>query len=157
MSENTENTKVRIVGETEGVSRRGFVKGGIAALGTFIAGTAVGGFAVGTYNRAKNYVTKRIGSLYEYDKAYAVRQSHQNKELLALYDEFLSPGGFRPAHTEMSHRMCHTVYGKNVPARIKELQEVSLDEVKKETAKQMKEYLKNEAPEVTFEKKQTQG
>lgn len=138
--------KVRVIGaDYSGVSRRSFVMGGLAATAALLSSAGFGAYALTTYDRSKNYIGSRINSLYDFDAAYPVRKSHENKELLTLYEEFLSPGGFRPALTEMSHRMCHTVYGQDVPERIKHLQEVSLDEVKEESKKQMEEYLAGQA------------
>ncbi|MBR5951578.1 MAG: iron hydrogenase small subunit, partial [Actinomycetaceae bacterium] len=118
--------KVQVIGEKDsGVSRRGFIKGGIAAVGAFIAGTAVGGFAIGTYDKAKSYIAKRIGALNDFDKAYTVRVSHANTELVNLYQDFLSKGKVLPAYTELSHRMCHTVYGDAIPEHIEELTNTS--------------------------------
>lgn len=138
VKEEVEQPEVRAAAsDSSGVSRRGFVKGGIAAIGAFIAGTAVGGFAVSTYGRAKAYVTKRIGSLYDFDATYAVRKSHENKELIDLYKDYLSPGAVLPAYTELSHRLCHTVYGDAIPAHIEELKSTTVEEAKKEAQNQM--------------------
>ncbi|MBR6459093.1 MAG: iron hydrogenase small subunit [Actinomycetaceae bacterium] len=141
MSEELKETqKVQVVGDDHsGVSRRGFIKGGIAAVGAFIAGTAVGGFAIGTYGKAKSYIAKRIGTLTAFDQAYDVRVSHANQELVDLYKDFLSKGKVLPAYTELSHRMCHTVYGDAIPEHIEELTKTSWEEVQEEADKQMQE------------------
>lgn len=140
--------KVRVVGaDYSGLSRRSFVMGGLAATAAFLSSTGFGLFALSTYKNSKTYISERIGSLYDFDAAYKVRKSHENKELLALYEEFLSPGGFRPAMTELSHRFCHTVYGQEVRPHIKELQATSWEEAREEAKKQMEEYLAGKAKE----------
>ena len=134
--------KVQVIGDDySGVSRRSFIKGGIAAIGAFIAGTAVGGFAISTYNKSKSYIAKRIASLTKFDKDYEKRVSHANEELATLYTEFLSPGAILPAFTELSHRMCHTVYGDAIPEHIKELTETPWEKAQEEANTQMQEFL----------------
>lgn len=146
-----EVVKVQVVGDDHsGVSRRSFIKGGIAAVGAFIAGTAVGGFAITTYGKAKSYIAERIGSLTKFDADYAVRVSHANGELVDLYKEFLSPGAVFPAFTEVSHRMCHTVYGDAIPEHIKELTNTPWEEARKEADTQMQEILAAATPETKF-------
>lgn len=148
-----EVAKVQVVGDDHsGVSRRSFIKGGIAAVGAFIAGTAVGGFAITTYGKAKSYIASRIGSLTKFDEGYAVRVSHANAELVDLYKEFLSPGAIFPAYTEVSHRMCHTVYGNAIPEHIEELKNTPWEEAEEEAKKQMQELLASSTPEDQFKK-----
>lgn len=150
-----EVAKVQVVGDDHsGVSRRSFIKGGIAAVGAFIAGTAVGGFAISTYGKAKSYIAQRIGSLTMFDEKCAElgkqRVSHANGELVDLYKDFLSPGAVFPAFTELSHRMCHTVYGDAIPAHIEELTSTSWKEAEKEAKTQMQELLAASTPETKF-------
>lgn len=150
-----EVAKVQVVGDDySGVSRRSFIKGGIAAVGAFIAGTAVGGFAISTYGKAKSYIAQRIGSLTVFDEKCAElgkqRVSHANGELVDLYKDFLSPGAVFPAFTELSHRMCHTVYGDAIPEHVEELASTSWKEAEKEAKTQMQELLAASTPETKF-------
>ena len=144
--------KVQVVGDDHsGVSRRSFIKGGIAAIGAFIAGTAVGGFAITTYGKAKSYIAQRIASLTKFDADYGItRVSHANGELVNLYKEFLSPGAVFPAFTEVSHRMCHTVYGDAIPEHIEELTKTPWEEARKEADTQMSEVLAAATPTHKF-------
>ena len=48
---------------------------------------------------------KRMEAIYKEDEKMAYRKSHENPEVMALYEEFLGkPNG------EMSHKLLHTYY-----------------------------------------------
>jgi NADH-quinone oxidoreductase subunit G/[NiFe] hydrogenase diaphorase moiety small subunit/NADP-reducing hydrogenase subunit HndD len=50
---------------------------------------------------------KRAEAIYEEDESLALRKSHENPEVIKLYNDFLKePLG------EMSHRLLHTKYTK---------------------------------------------
>ena len=50
---------------------------------------------------------KRAESIYQEDRNFAIRKSHENSEILALYEHFLiKPLG------EKSHHLLHTAYTK---------------------------------------------
>lgn len=128
----------RIIGDPKSITRRETILGAGALVFSAICATAIGGFALGTYEKVKSYIGKRIAALYENDRNRAKRVSHENLECIALYETFLSPGAVIPAKTELSHRLCHTTYGKNVAAHVQHLQESSLEHAVEETAQQMK-------------------
>jgi iron only hydrogenase large subunit-like protein len=57
---------------------------------------------------------QRIAGLYREDSALAIRKSHENAEVLALYHEFLGkPGGHR------SHTLLHTHYRARDPYAVR--------------------------------------
>ncbi|MGN0301775.1 MAG: iron hydrogenase small subunit [Anaerotardibacter sp.] len=123
----------RLVGETRGVTRRQLFKGGIVAGISVLVAAALPSWAVASYNKAKEFILNRTDALYAIDEASPVRLSHQNVDVLNVYKEFLSPGDVLPSSTELSHRLCHTVYGNDIPAHIEELKAVSLEEAIHET------------------------
>lgn len=129
----------RIVGDPKGITRRDCIKGIFTAVGAVILSSAIGTFAITTFDRAKTYITKRIGGLYAQDASMTLRVSHKNPEIITLYEEFLSPGQVLPATTELSHRLLHTVYGGEVTAHRAELRSVSVDQTIEETAEFMAE------------------
>lgn len=129
----------RIIGDPKGITRRDTIKGIATAVGALILASAFGTFAITTFDRAKAYITKRIGGLYAQDAGMTLRVSHKNPEIITLYQDYLSPGQVLPAKTELSHRLLHTVYGNEVPAHIKELQSVTVKEAVEETATVMAE------------------
>ena len=106
---------------------------------SLILASGVGAFAVGTYNKAKEYVTKRISVLYANDAKRALRTSHSNPEVTALYEQFLSPGQVLPAKTELSHRLLHTTYGADAAKHAAELAESSVQDAQDETYEQIEE------------------
>lgn len=58
---------------------------------------------------------KRISSMYQKDASYVLRESHENKEILALYENYLG----HPL-SELSHHLLHTKYtarGKKLAAK----------------------------------------
>ncbi|MBO4769575.1 MAG: iron hydrogenase small subunit [Clostridia bacterium] len=54
------------------------------------------------------YRQKRANALYTEDERQAIRQSHNNPQLKALYDEFLGE-----PNSHLAHELLHTSYNKN--------------------------------------------
>lgn len=129
----------RTIADPKGITRRQTIKGAATVVVSLILASGVGAFAVGTYNKAKEYVTKRISVLYANDAKRALRTSHSNPEVTALYEQFLSPGQVLPAKTELSHRLLHTTYGADAAKRAAELAESSVQDAQDETYEQIEE------------------
>lgn len=137
----------RVIGDPKGITRRDCIKGIATAIGAIILSSAIGTFALSTFDRAKNYITSRIGGLYAQDATMTLRVSHKNPEIITLYEEFLSPGEVLPAKTELSHRLLHTVYGSDVEAHIAELKRIPVEETIEETVAFMQEMSTSNATE----------
>lgn len=129
----------RTIADPKGITRRQTIKGAATVVVSLILASGVGAFAVGTYNKAKEYVTKRISMLYANDAERALRTSHSNPEVTALYEQFLSPGQVLPAKTELSHRLLHTTYGADAAKHAAELAESSVQDAQDETYEQIEE------------------
>ncbi|MBS6941092.1 MAG: iron hydrogenase small subunit [Slackia piriformis] len=129
----------RTIADPKGITRRQTIKGAATVVVSLILASGVGAFAVGTYNKAKEYVTKRISMLYANDAKRALRTSHSNPEVTALYEQFLSPGQVLPAKTELSHRLLHTTYGADAAKHAAELAESSVQDAQDETYEQIEE------------------
>lgn len=129
----------RTIADPKGITRRQTIKGAATVVVSLILASGVGAFAVGTYNKAKEYVTKRISVLYANDAKRALRTSHSNPEVTALYEQFLSPGQVLPAKTELSHRLLHTTYGVDAAKHAAELAESSVQDAQDETYEQIEE------------------
>lgn len=129
----------RTIADPKGITRRQTIKGAATVVVSLILASGVGAFAVGTYNKAKEYVTKRISVLYANDAKRALRTSHSNPEVTALYEQFLSPGQVLPAKTELSHRLLHTTYGADAAKHAAELAESSVQDAQDETYGQIEE------------------
>ncbi len=129
----------RTIADPKGITRRQTIKGAATVVVSLILASGVGAFAVGTYNKAKEYVTKRISVLYANDAKRALRTSHSNPEVTALYEQFLSPGQVLPAKTELSHRLLHTTYGADAAKHAAELAESSVQDAQDETYEQIEE------------------
>ena len=143
--------KVRVVSDDyKGLSRRSFFGGSFVVAASLILGVGLPTCAASTYPASQAYAASRTAGLYSIDTARTLRKSHANAEILALYEDFLSPGEVMPAYTELSHRLCHTTFGDKIPAHIEELKSTSISEVKAEAKEQMKELLKK-ADEATSE------
>lgn len=127
----------RTIADPKGITRRQTIKGAATVVVSLILASGVGAFAVGTYNKAKEYVTKRISVLYANDAKRALRTSHSNPEVTALYEQFLSPGQVLPAKTELSHRLLHTTYGADAAKHAAELAESSVQDAQDETYEQI--------------------
>lgn len=131
----------RTIGDPKGITRREALIGAAVALGSIIAASAIGGAFIGTYNKVKEYIGSRTSVLYANDAARAVRVSHANPEIVALYEQYLSPGSVIPARTELSHRLCHTVYGDDVVDHISKLQNESVEDAKRKSTELMQTVL----------------
>lgn len=129
----------RTIADPQGITRRQAVKGAATVVVSLVLASGVGAFALGTYRKAKEYVTKRIGALYANDAKRALRTSHSNPEVTALYEQYLSPGRVLPAKTELSHRLLHTTYGADAAAHTAELSASTVQDAKDETDLQMEE------------------
>lgn len=129
----------RTIADPKGITRRQTIKGAATVVVSLILASGVGAFAVGTYNKAKEYVTKRISVLYANDAKRALRTSHSNPEVTALYEQFLSPGQVLPAKTELSHRLLHTTYGADAAKHAAELADSSVQDAQDETYEQIEE------------------
>lgn len=123
----------RLVGESEGVTRRQVIKGGVVVGVSALFAAILPSWMITAVNRAKGFITGRTDALYLIDEASTLRTSHTNPDVISIYKEYLSPGEVLPSTTELSHRLCHTVYGKDVEAHIKELKEHSLENCINET------------------------
>ncbi|MEF2655477.1 MAG: iron hydrogenase small subunit [Eggerthellaceae bacterium] len=123
----------RLVGESDGITRRQVIKGGIVVGISALFAAALPSWMISAVSRAKEFITGRTDALYSIDEASVIRTSHSNPDIIAIYREYLSPGEVLPSTTELSHRLCHTVYGKDVEAHIKELKEHSLENCVNET------------------------
>ncbi len=67
----------------------------------------------GTYVLDKNLTKKRAEALYTIDKGKTLRKSHDNPDIIKLYEEFLGePLG------KMSHKLLHTHYSPKLPKGI---------------------------------------
>lgn len=119
----------RLVGESKTLTRRQAIKGGVVAGISVLFAAALPAWAATTLDSAKKYIMTRTDALYKIDEASKIRVSHLNPEVLNMYTEFLSPGEVRPAETHLSHRLCHTVYGNDIKAHIKELKAEPLHEL----------------------------
>ncbi len=106
--------------EKAAFTRRQFFKGaGVLLVSAVITGilAKIGFDAVGASNE---YIEKRAAGLYGLDESMAIRRSHDNQEVLSLYQEFLSPGKVSPLSDKAEH-LLHTKYGKDIPQLIEEL------------------------------------
>ena len=106
--------------EKAAFTRRQFFKGaGILFASAVITGilSKIGLDALAV---SDEYIEKRIAGLYELDESMSIRRSHENPEILRIYQEFLSPGEVKPL-SEKSEHLLHTRYGKDIPSFIEEL------------------------------------
>ena len=129
----------RTIADPKGITRRQAIKGAATVVVSLVLASGVGAFALGTYKKAKEYVTKRISVLYANDSKRALRTSHSNPEITALYEQYLSPGQVLPAKTEFSHRLLHTPYGSDAAKQIEQLNASSVQDAKDETELQIEE------------------
>ena len=57
------------------------------------------------YSTCKEIIKKRAQAIYSLDKSFPIRKSHENPEIIKLYEEFLGkPGG------DKAHKLLHTYY-----------------------------------------------
>jgi ferredoxin hydrogenase small subunit len=84
------------------ITRRFILRGGIALGGAVLLGIHGASKAVAAGRELKEWMADRIGSVYKADAAFPVRASQDNRQVQALYRNFLGkPGG------EISHRYLH--------------------------------------------------
>jgi hypothetical protein len=106
--------------EKVGMTRRQFLKGsGMLAVAVIVSGVfAKIGFDA--FAASDDYIAQRAAGLYSLDEKMALRKSHENPEVIQIYQEFLSPGEQKYL-SEKAHHLLHTKYGKDIPAFIEEL------------------------------------
>jgi hypothetical protein len=108
--------------EEVGITRRQFLKGaGTMAVVAVLAGV-FSKIGVDMFKASTAYIEQRIAGLYTLDEKMAIRKSHENPEILQIYQEFLSPGEVKPL-SEKAHHLLHTKYGRDIPGLIAELHE----------------------------------
>jgi hypothetical protein len=106
--------------EKVGMTRRQFLKGsGMLAVAVIVSGVfAKIGFDA--FAASDEYIAQRAAGLYTLDEKMALRKSHENPEVIQIYQDFLSPGEQKYL-SEKAHHLLHTKYGKDIPAFIEEL------------------------------------
>lgn len=102
-------------------TRRQFMHITSVATGLCLAGV---GMAKSAYadtkkaaEKAKSYLTDRLGSIYKHDKEMKLRKSQDNPAVQELYKEFLDH-----PNSHMAHRLLHTHYSDR-SSRVKMLKE----------------------------------
>ena len=103
--------------EPPGITRRQFFKGSIVLLATITLGGVLSKIGLDAFAANDNYIKERAAGLYTLDEKMALRKSHENPEIIQLYNEFLS----QPL-SDKAHHLLHTEYGRNIPAYIHELE-----------------------------------
>ncbi|MDA8226953.1 MAG: NADH-dependent [FeFe] hydrogenase, group A6 [Desulfitobacterium hafniense] len=68
-------------------------------------GGCIGGGGQPYHHGNLEILTARAAGLYKEDRSKHIRKSHENPEVLALYDEFLGE-----PYSEMAHKLLHTSY-----------------------------------------------
>jgi iron only hydrogenase large subunit-like protein len=68
-------------------------------------GGCVGGGGQPYHGNDINVLRKRAEAVYEEDRGKAIRMSHQNPDIIKLYDEFLGE-----PYSEKAHHLLHTTY-----------------------------------------------
>jgi len=93
----------------EGFTRRQFVQMTSLVAGLYMAGLGMAKSAYAeaqkTAEKAKSYLSDRLGSIYKHDKEMKIRKSQDNPAVQQLYTEFLDH-----PNSHMSHRLLHTHY-----------------------------------------------
>ena len=69
-------------------------------------------FHLGEADAVKNYRELRAAALYSEDERQKVRQSHNNPQIIELYDKFLEKPG-----SHVAHELLHTTYAEREPYR----------------------------------------
>ena len=72
-------------------------------------------FHQGEHEAVENYRELRAAALYSEDERQAIRQSHNNPQIVVLYEKFLEQPG-----SHVAHELLHTTYAERKPFRIKE-------------------------------------
>lgn len=111
---------MKIFTEKPGITRRQFFKGSGLLLVSVIVAGVFSKIGFDAYAAGTEYIDKRRAGLYTLDEKMTIRKSHENPEILKIYQDFLSPGEVKPL-TEKSEHLLHTKYGKDIPEMIKEL------------------------------------
>ncbi|MGI5912790.1 MAG: iron hydrogenase small subunit [Syntrophomonadaceae bacterium] len=106
--------------EKEGITRRQFFKGAGMIVVTAVLGGIFAKIGIDMFKASTAYIEERISGLYTLDEKMALRKSHENPEILKLYQDFLSPGDVKPL-SEKAHHLLHTKYGNDIPGLIAEL------------------------------------
>ena len=84
------------------ITRRFILKGGLALGGAALLGINVTSKAIAAGKDLKEWMLDRINSVSKADAAFPVRASQDNKQVQALYKNYLGqPGG------ELSHKYLH--------------------------------------------------
>ncbi len=68
------------------------------------------------------YRQKRAAALYTEDERNTLRQSHNNPQIVELYERFLE----KP-NSHLSHRLLHTTYAAREPFRVADTEDVEID------------------------------
>jgi hypothetical protein len=106
--------------EREGITRRQFFKGAGLLTITLVAGGIFAKIGIDIFKASDKYIAQRVQGLYDLDEKMALRRSHENPEVLQLYQDFLSPGSVSPV-SEKAHHLLHTRYGKETAVMMDEL------------------------------------
>jgi len=111
---------MKIYVEKAAFTRRQFFKGaGVLLISAVITGV-LSKIGLDALAISDDYVEKRAAGLYQLDESMTIRRSHENPEILRLYQDFLSPGQVSPL-SEKSEHLLHTRYGKDIPHLIEEM------------------------------------
>lgn len=101
---------MKVYKEQRVFTRREFLKGsGMIALAMFATGVFAK-LGITSYTRSTEYISQRAAGLYTLDEKSTIRRSHENPEILTMYQEYLSPGGVT-FMSERAHHLLHTAYG----------------------------------------------
>lgn len=111
---------MNILMEKTAFTRRQFFKGAGILLASAVVTGILSKIGLDALAVSDDYIQKRAAGLYGLDESMAIRRSHENPEIVRLYQEFLSPGQVKPV-TEKSEHLLHTRYGRDIPQLIEEL------------------------------------
>ena len=81
------------------ITRRFILKGGLALGGAALLGINVTSKAIAAGKGLKEWMMDRINSVYKADAAFPVRASQDNKQVQALYKNYLGEPGGKISHT----------------------------------------------------------
>ena len=109
-----------ILQEKGGMTRRQFLKGtGMVAIAAVLTGVFAK-IGIDITRASDDYIAQRASGLYSLDKSMALRKSHENPEIIQIYQKFLSPGEVQYLSPK-AHHLLHTRYGNDIPAFVEEL------------------------------------
>lgn len=111
---------MKIYLEKAAFTRRQFFKGAGVLLASAVMTGILSKIGLDALAVSDDYIEKRAAGLYGLDESMAIRRSHENPEILQLYQDFLSPGQVKPL-SEKSEHLLHTKYGQDIPHLIEEL------------------------------------